>query len=170
VRLALRYAFAFKRPARVTLSERGLQIESTSSLLGRVLRSESTAIPLENLATVTREARFARAGFYAGLVSMVVGTYLGVGLFIDGVRAPGMSPSLLGLGILIVGLGLAVDFALVTFLDADRERVRLVVHRKKGRPLSITGLDRTKADALLRQVLEQPRAPSRAPLSGSVTE
>lgn len=147
-----RVAFALRRPAEVRLSDRGLEVAHRVELLGRVVHDRETVVPINSLASVTREARYARAGLYAGLAALILGTYFGMGLLIDGIRAPGGSPSLLGLGLLLIILGVALDFALSTYLDSTKKTVRLVVVPKRGRPLCIRGLEPARTDALLRQV------------------
>jgi hypothetical protein len=152
VRLVARYALAFRRPAAMGLSERGLELEYRSELLGRVLRDKSVLVPLSNIASVTREHRYAQAGLYAGLIALVLGSYLGVGLLADGVRVPGGSLPLIGLAVLFIAGGLAVDFLLSNVAVNARGRCRLVVVPRKGRALCIAELDPAQADALLASV------------------
>lgn len=147
----------YRRPAQVTLSARGLELGYRIELLGRVLRDRTTLVPVSNLARVTREVRFSRAGMYAGLLALVLGSYLGVGLLIDGIRVAGTSPPLLGLALLLIVAGIVVDFALSTLSDAVRGKCRLVVVPRKGRTYCIGGLEPARADAMLSSVAEQTR-------------
>src|SRR5690606_1421535 len=124
-RLIARYVFSFKRPARVMLSQRGLEVTYHTELLGKVLRERATLVPLDNLASVTREVRFARLGMYAGLVALVIGSYVGVGLFIDGLRVPGGSATLLGLAVVLILGGLLIDFALSSLSDSVQGKCRI---------------------------------------------
>jgi hypothetical protein len=150
--LILRYAFAFRRPAEVRISERGLELTHRTELLGRVLRDKATVVPLGDLSRVTREVRYARAGLYAGLVALVVGSYFGTGLFVDGLRVPGGSGSLLGAAVLLVVFGLALDFTLSIATDSARGRCRLVVVPRKGRRLCIGALDPARTDAMIASI------------------
>ncbi len=152
LRLIGRYALAFRRPAAVGISERGLELEYRSELLGRVLRERSVLVPLNNLASVTRELRYARAGLYAGLIALVLGSYFGVGLLADGLRVPGGSLPLIGLAVLLIAGGLALDFVLSSLGVNARGRCRLVVVPRKGRALCISDLDPARTDALLASV------------------
>ena len=79
-------------------------------MLGRLLREHSTVIPREGLVRVTRDVRYPSLAMYAGLIALAIGSYLGVGLVVDGVRAA--SPSMLGTGLFIALLGLGLDFVL----------------------------------------------------------
>lgn len=158
VRLVGRYAFAFKRPAKLRLSERGLEISYHTELLGKTLRERATLVPLSNLARVTREVRFARAGMYAGLVALVLGSYFGMGLFMDGVRVPGGSATLLGLAVLFILLGLAADFGLSSLSDSVRGKCRLLVVPRKGPAVCIGALSTKDADAILNRIAERGRA------------
>jgi hypothetical protein len=154
-RLIGRYALAFRRPAAVGLSERGLELEYRSELLGRVLREKSVLVPLSNIASVTREHRYAQAGLYAGLLALVLGSYFGVGLLADGVRVPGGSLPLIGLAVLMIAGGLALDFLFSSVAVNARGRCRLVVVQRKGGALCVAELDPAQADALLASVAKR---------------
>jgi hypothetical protein len=151
-RLVGRLALGYRRPAQLRLSDRGLEISARSELLGRVLSESETLIPLSNLSSIAREVRFARLGLYAGLLALVAGTYIGVGLLVDGVRVPGGSPSLLGLGLAAIALGIALDYVLAVVVGATRKKCRVVVVPVHGRPLCVEGLDPATTDAVLAAV------------------
>ncbi|HEX4339796.1 MAG TPA: hypothetical protein VH062_28000 [Polyangiaceae bacterium] len=151
-RLIGRLALGYKRPTALRLSARGLEISSRAELLGRVLSESETLIPLANLSSITREVRFARLGLYAGLLALVLGTYVGTGLLVDGVRVPGGSPSLLGLGLVAIALGIGLDYVLSVVLGAVRHTCRVVVVPVHGRPLCVEGLDPTATDLVLATV------------------
>jgi hypothetical protein len=151
-RLIGRYVFAYKAPAKVNLSGRGLELEYRTELLGRVLRERSTLVPFQNLASVTREVRFSRLGMYAGLLALVIGSYVGMGLFVDAVRVPGGSATLLGMATLLIVLGLMVDFGLSSLSDSVRGTCRVVVVPRKGRPVCIGSLNPRDADAMLSSI------------------
>lgn len=149
VRLLGALALAFKQPAEIRLSERGLEITHKTELLGRVLRAKETVVPMANLARVTREIRYNRLGLYLGLFALAIGTYLGMGLLVDGVRVPGGSAPLLGLGVVLVVLGLAIDYGLSTLADTVRGRCRVVVVPKKGKSVCVGSLEPERVDAML---------------------
>ncbi|HVW30651.1 MAG TPA: hypothetical protein VHC69_35085 [Polyangiaceae bacterium] len=144
-----RLALGYRHPAELRLSDRGLQISARSELLGRVLSESETLIPLANLSSITREVRFARLGLYAGLLALVAGTYVGVGLLVDGVRVPGGSPSLLGLGLAAIALGIVLDYVLAVVLRTVAKKCRVVIVPVHGRSLCVEGLDPTITDAVL---------------------
>jgi hypothetical protein len=152
LRLCGRFALAYRHPAELRLSDRGLEISHRTELLGRVLFDSETLIPLSNLSSITREVRFARLGLYAGLLALVAGTYVGMGLLIDGMRVPGGSPSLLGFGLAAIALGIGLDYVLAVVLDAVRKTCRVVVIPHHGRPLCVEGLDPAAADRALVRV------------------
>jgi hypothetical protein len=153
-RLVGRFALAYKKPASLELTERGLELQHRIEMLGRVLKNRETVVPIANLARVTREVRFSRAGLYAGLLALVIGSYVGMSLIVDGARVPGTSPPLLGMGLLVIGLGLFIDFGLTLLSDEARGKCRIVVIPKKGPRLCIAGLDPTRADAMLAAVMQ----------------
>jgi len=147
-----RLALSYRRPAELRLTDRGLELTHRIELLGKVLRDRATVVPLSNLAKVTREVRYARLGLYAGLLALVLGTYFGMGLFVDGVRVPGGSLSLLGMAVLMMVLGLGADFVLSGASDNVRGKCRLVVVPHKGRRVCIGALDPRRADQMLSSI------------------
>jgi hypothetical protein len=84
---------------------------------------------------------------YAGLLSLAAGTYVGVSAFVDGVRVA--SPSLIVTGVVIVGLGLALDFAISSLAPAARGRCCILFVPRDGGKLCVGGVDVRRADALL---------------------
>jgi hypothetical protein len=156
-RLLARVGLGLRRPAEVRVDADGMRLSVRTELLGRVLRRREVVIPLDAIARVTREVRYARAGLYAGLAALSVGCYLGASLFADGVRVPGGSLPLLGLaGLLVLG-GVALDFVLSTFADSRRGKCRLVVSPRRGRAWCVGGLEPHRADEMLRALAEATR-------------
>lgn len=152
IRITGRLAFAYRRPVELRLSDRGVEISHRTELLGRVLRDGETIIPLSNLASISREIRYARLGLYSGLLALVLGTYVGAGLLVDGARVPGGSPSLLGFGLVAIALGIVLDYALAVLWDVVRRTCRLVVTPQRGPALCIQGLDPSETDRVLAEV------------------
>jgi len=149
LRLVARFVFAYRRPAVLRLTPRGLELTHQVMLLGKVLRDRSTLVPLTNLSRVTRETRYARLGLYAGLIALVLGTYFGMGLFVDGLRVPGGSSALLEMAAATMIAGLAIDFVLSSVADSARGKCRLLVEPRAGRRLCVSGVDPASADAML---------------------
>src|SRR5690606_31696418 len=102
VRLLGRAALGFRKPARLRIGAQGLAVESRTQLLGRTLRESRVFVPFDQLSSIEREVRFARAGLYAGLAALALGTYVGAGFLVDGLRAPQGSWALVGWGLLLV--------------------------------------------------------------------
>jgi hypothetical protein len=152
VRLVARLAFGYQRPAAFTLTERGLELTYRVELLGKVLKERTQLVPLANLSSVTREVQYPRAGLYAGLAALVIGTYFGMGLFVDAVRVPGGSSSLLAMAVALIVAGLALDFVLSSGLDGLRGRCRLLVEPRKGKAICLGAIDALKADEMLQSV------------------
>lgn len=156
--LIARFALAYRRPATLRIGPQGLELRHRIELMGRVLRDRATLVPLSNLSRVTREVRFARVGLYAGLSALVIGTYFGVGLIVDGVRVPGGSPPLLGMAVTCIIVGLGLDFLLSTASDSARGKCRIVIVPQTGRHLCVGALDPVSADAMLTSISEQAHA------------
>lgn len=147
-RLLARVALAYKQPAELTLSEDGsVRVHWRVELLGRTLRDREVVVPRAALLRATREVRYPRLALYAGLLALAVGSYVGVSAFVDGVRAA--SPSLLASGLVIVVLGLALDFALSSVAPGAKGRCRLLVVPRDGAKLCVAGVEPRRADAVL---------------------
>jgi hypothetical protein len=157
-RILLRWVLAFKRPASISIGPNGLELNQRTELLGKVLRERSIVVPLGSLVKVTRETRYARLGMYVGLIALVLGSYFGMGLFVDAVRVPGGSASLLGLAVLMMVLGLGLDFTFSNAADTVRGKCRMLVVPQRGRTLCLGSLDPARADAMLATIAEAARA------------
>src|SRR6185312_15679966 len=113
----------------------------------RTLRDGDVVVPRAGLAQAGREVRFSGIALYAGLLALAIGSYVGVTAFVDGVRAA--SPALLGTGLAIVALGLALDFVFACVVPAMQGRCRVLLVPRTGRALCVGEVDRAQADALL---------------------
>ncbi|HLK35239.1 MAG TPA: hypothetical protein VKU41_00715 [Polyangiaceae bacterium] len=141
-------ALAYRRPAQVELTADGdLRIKWRVELLGRTLRDHDVVVPRTALVRAAREVRYQGIAFYAGILSLALGSYVGVATFVDGVRAA--SPSMLVVGIAIVALGVGLDFALSIAVPSARGRCRLVFVPRTGAKLCVGEVDIAAADAIL---------------------
>ena len=136
-----RLFLAYRTRAEVRVTHEGLEIREQKSLLGRRLRERISLITLENVQRLSREIRYARAGTYAGLCALAIGSFLGMRLFVDGLRVPGMSLPLLWLGLAAVVGGLALDFLLANWLDASQGQCRFIVVTERGPGLCLAGVE-----------------------------
>lgn len=150
--ILVRYLFRFvatvilrrRRPADVTVGHDGVMLRSRLCLLGRTITQSDVHIPLANLAKAERQVRYPRLGLYAGLIALSVGTYFGTWLVTDGSRAG--SPSLIGVGALIVGAGVALDLIFSTLLPAGRNKHRLLFVPRTGRAIALATHDADAAE------------------------
>jgi hypothetical protein len=147
VRLVARLALAYRRPAELTVSSSGIHIHARTLLLGRTVRERDHVILRSGLTRATREVRFPHLAFYAGLLALALGSYLGVATLIDGARAA--SPSLLLTGLLIVAAGVLLEMVLGSVQPGAAGRCRVVLLPARGRVLCVTHLDPKKADLAL---------------------
>jgi hypothetical protein len=150
LRLSARLALAYRRPAEVTLTASSVRVHWRSIILGRVVRERDVLLARAGLARAAREVRYARAAFYAGLLSLAVGSLIGVRTFVDGVRAA--SPSLLFYGLLIVALGVGLDFVLGSLRSGPKGKCRVAFVNRDGTSLSIRDVDAGDADRALAQL------------------
>jgi hypothetical protein len=157
-RLFGKVALAYKRPARVTSLEEleggGVRVHWRVELLGRTLRDRDVVVPRAALVRATREVRYPRIALYAGLLSLAVGSYVGISAFVDGVRTA--SPSLLASGFAIIALGLALDFVLTSAWPSARARCRMIFVPRDGDTLCIGDVSASHADAILARLARAP--------------
>lgn len=142
-----RLALSFRRPSRLRLTRDALHVDTRTLCLGRTLRETELVVGREQLDHVIRDVRYPRLAFYVGLTTLAVASYIGMAAFVDGARAA--SPSLLATGVIIVGIGVGVDFAVRSLLPGLRGRVRLVIVPRVGKRLCIGMLDREAVDDAL---------------------
>lgn len=152
VGLVARLALAYKRPTEVVLSGDGVRMKTRMEMLGKTLKEREHVIVRAGLVRVVREVRYPRIAFYAGLFALALGSYVGVRAFADGVRAA--SPSLLGVGLLIVVFGIAADFALGTLIPGTRGRCRIAFVPRSGATLAVGDVDAKRADDALQTALK----------------
>jgi hypothetical protein len=150
-RLLARLALAYRCPAEVSFSDSGVRVKTRTELLGRTLREREHVILRSGLVRVVREVRFPRAAFYAGLLSLALGSYIGVRAFVDGVRSA--SPSLLLVGLVIVAIGVGLDFVLGTVVPGARGRCRIAFVPRTGPTLCVGDVDVRRADDALSRSL-----------------
>ena len=147
-RLFGRLALAYKAPAQVVLSEDGgVRVRWRVEMLGRTLFDRDVVVPRAGLGRATREVRFSGLTLYAGLLALVLGSYVGVSAFVDGVRSA--SPALLATGLLVVALGLSLDFVFTCMVPAARGRCRVLFVPRQGRHLCVGDVDQARADSML---------------------
>jgi hypothetical protein len=146
-RLVARVALAYKRPAEVTISESGVHVHVRTELLGRTIQERDHVILRSALARATRDVRFPHLAFYAGLLALALGSYLGVATLIDGARAA--SPSLLLTGLLIVAAGVLLEMVLGSVQPGVSGRCRVVLMPVRGRVLCVARVDPKRADVAL---------------------
>jgi hypothetical protein len=147
-RLFGRVALAYKTPAEVVLSDDGgVRVRWRVELLGRTLRDRDVLVPRAALGRAVREVRFSGVALYAGLLALVLGSYVGVSAFVDGVRSA--SPALLAVGLLIVALGLSLDFVFSCAVPGARGRCRVLFVPRTGRKLCVGDVDQGRADSML---------------------
>jgi hypothetical protein len=147
MRILMRLVLAYRCPAEVAASASGVRIHTRTLLLGRTLRDREIVIGTDALARAVREVRFPRLGLYAGLFTLALGTYIGVGALVDGVRAS--SPSLLFWGLILVAAGIAFDLLLSSIRFGATGKCRVVLSPRKGRAFCIGNVDPKRADAAL---------------------
>ena len=157
-RLVGRYVFSLRRTAEVRVTAAGLEVRTRTAMLGKTLLENATVIPREGLVRVTREIRYPGLPMFAGLGELALGSYVGVGLFVDGARAE--SPSMLGTGLLIALLGLAVDFGLSSLLPGATGRSRLLIVPRRGTQLCLAGVEVASADRILGRLAKALPRPS----------
>jgi hypothetical protein len=149
-RLLGQVALRYRRPAELQVSAKGVVIVTRTELLGRTLKERTIHIPIEALLRATREIRYPRLALYVGLGALAIGSYLGISLFVDGARAG--SPELLGIGLLLVIVGIALDYVLANIVPSGKRSCRIVLIPRKGAAVAMGRLDPARADEALNRL------------------
>lgn len=144
-----RFVLGYRAQAQLNVTERGLEIQEQTSILGRKLRERTRIIALQTVRSLSREVRYARAGLYAGLAALAVGSFVGMRLFVDGMRAPGFSSPTVLMGLLIVLAGIGLDFACANWLKVSRSQCRLLIETVRGRGLYLRCEEPAKVNSVL---------------------
>jgi len=146
-RLVARYVLSYQTPGMALFARDAVTLKWKVKLLGRTLRDRNVVIVREALATVTREVRFPSAHLYVGLGTLAIGSWFGMSLVVDGLRA--WSSSLLGAGLLVAAAGIAIDFVLVSVIPGTRGKCRVIVRPRRGPSLCVELADADRADAAI---------------------
>lgn len=146
-RLLGQVALRYRRPAEMKVSAKGIVIHTKTQLLGRTLNERDIHIPIEALLKATREVRYPRLALYTGLGALALGSYFGISLFVDGARAG--SPELLGIGLLLVVVGIALDYVLSNIVPSGPRSCRVVLVPRKGPTVALGRVDPLRADEAL---------------------
>lgn len=146
-RLIGRTALQRRSPAELEFTPAGLRVRARTEMLGRTLREVEHVVPTDGLAVATREVRFPRLALYAGLLALALGSYVGASLLGDGVKAA--SPSLLGQGMLIIAVGIALELGAAALAPGARGRCRVILVPKKGAALCLGDVDAQAAQRVL---------------------
>ena len=147
VRLVARVALRYRRPAELRVTARGVALRSHTEIIGRTLVEREQVIPLEGLASASREVRYPRLGVYAGLFALALGSYLGVRLLVDGVLYG--APEYIGVAALLLAGGVGLDFLLEGAGSGMRGKCRVVLVPRTGRAVAVGEVDPVAADAAL---------------------
>lgn len=158
VRLAAKLALAYKSPGRIIFSGNGVRVSWRTEVLGRTLREREVALVREGVVRIVREVRYPRAAFYCGLLALAFGTFVGIHTAADGVRSA--SPPLLSAGLLIVAVGILLDFVLGSVGPGVVGRCRVLIVPKKGASICLAKVDAGRADAALARLAGSGRAVS----------
>jgi hypothetical protein len=166
VRLLARFTVAFRRPAEISIGEGRVLFRYRVEMLGRVLKRHEEVLERSAIVRAGRDVRYPRLGFYTGLISLTAGSFVGLALVVDGLRAA--SPPLLLAGTGIVLLGIALDFGLTSLVPGLRGRCRLRIEPRSGRQLSVGGVEPERADEALRALFRHPALGDGPPMRGSL--
>jgi hypothetical protein len=143
-------ALRLRRPASVSVSATGVTIRSRTELLGKTLRETESFIPVGGLTEAAREVRYPSLPTYVGVGALLLGSFVGLRLILDGARAG--SPEFLSLGVLLLFAGLVIDYLTSRLPSRSSDRCRLLFIPTKGRTVALASAPRTAADRALAQL------------------
>lgn len=163
VELFGRLVLKYRRTVKATYDGHAFVLDSEVVLLGRTLRKERWFAGADVL--LRRQEAHPQLAVYTGILSVLAGSYLGIRLVWDGVRSASFSA--IGLGVLFLVIGLALDYALLHLLPKGRVRFCIsLTNVKKTARIGVA--TEAEADAFVAAVTAT-RVPA-APLNPSATE
>lgn len=141
--LFARYCVGFRRRATASIRDSALTLTEEWSVLGRPIRRARTTAPVKSVEALRFEKRQRYLYLLLGLGCLMVGTLIGMQLFVDGLRAGYPYLTLLGAG--LVAAGVALDLALYLFVPKGygRNHVLLQLGRYNIR---LAGVDSEEAE------------------------
>ncbi len=146
-----------RRRGTAKIGQGGVLLEVESTWLGRAAARTVRVFPFETIEQLALERGGPRAGLEVGLAALALGTFVGSGLLLEGLRAPGIAAELCAWGIGAVVCGLAADYCLQRgSLARGPAPARLVLGSVKGRGWALRGVDPDSAGRLLAQLAERP--------------
>ena len=134
----------------MTVARDRITVTTELTIVGKSLRKREHVIPVWALAHGLREVRYPGLPLYAGLIALALGTYFGASLATDGVRVG--SPSLLGVGAAIIGLGVVVDLVFARLIPAGKGTHHVIFVPRRGRKIALAVADVDAADRALRSL------------------
>jgi len=155
-----------RRRGTAKIGQAGVLLEVESTWLGRAAARSVRVFPFETVEQLALERGGPRADVDVGLATLALGTFVGSGLLLEGLRAPGIAAELCAWGLGAVVLGLAADYGLQRgSLARGPAPARLVLGSVKGRGWALRGVDPDSAGRLLAQLAARPilQEPQKAP-------
>jgi hypothetical protein len=125
VSLIVRYCFVLRKYVTITVEDSSLVLDAEWSILGKRFRQVRTMAPIPQVRALRVENRQRYIYLLIGFGALAIGTWIGLQLFVDGLRAGYPYLALVGAGVVI--LGIAVDLFLYLFVPAGEGRSLLVV-------------------------------------------
>lgn len=157
LKLLGRYALHLRRPAELRVNESGVTVQARYELLGKTLREFEVHIPRPALSRAARQIRYPKLGTYVGIATLLVGSYIGLRLIIDGARSG--APEFLGIGTGVLVAALALDYALARLPSLAKNRCEVYFQPRRGGTIALAAIDPVLADkalALLRSTAPTP--------------
>jgi len=143
VRLALRGLLGLRRAATVRSTAEGLVVAERTWLLGQVVRDSTSAVGQGGLIVIRVDRRTSLFVILAGLLGGTLGAGAGLFVFLDGIR--GEYAALMGLGLVLIGAGVALDMAALWTAERLGTRASVTLGTADGRWYRIVGVDPSRA-------------------------
>ncbi len=149
IRFGARYLLGYRQKFELTTQSKQLLLNRKSTIWGRTMSTQCTVLPLAGLQEITLEKNGESPAFSAGLVALGVGSFFGVQLLVQALRAPGAAWSLWGTAALVMAIGVILDFFWGSgrTLSTWNGPARLVLKVEGSRGWVLSGLKAEEAQA-----------------------
>ncbi|MCA9562720.1 MAG: hypothetical protein KC561_04480 [Myxococcales bacterium] len=156
-RVLLRFFLGFRRHGRLWMEDGLIFVETTVYLFGNPTRVARRSFGPKGLLSVTREHRYPQIFTYIGLFALAAGVFTGTIAFLDG-RLAGFEDWILTAVMLVLG-GLVIVFLFVVVTASRPGKASLCLRFAPKERLRITGVDRDRAEAVLRALARSAHRP-----------
>ncbi len=142
-RLVLRGLLGLRQAATIRTAPEGLVIVERTWLLGQVVRDHTYAVGAGGLTLLSVDRRVSLFVLLSGLLGGMLGASVGLFVFLDGIR--GEYAAVMGLGLVLVATGVALDMGALWTAERLGSKASVTLGTTDGKRLRVVGVEPARA-------------------------